>query len=224
MKKRMLSLLLVLMILCTLPLGASGAIRRGDVNFDGKITAADARLALRRAVGLESYAAGTTAFLACDVNGDGVVIAADARIILRIAVGLPVDSFPDELTFRGFYFPLPDGMAVENETRTEDYMHYTGLVSVKFYYIGRIDPEDFTDSMLDDFCEEHQQFRTRSNNFGQLPFHAIRYKMKYIGGSTMDYECAMVFNDGEAVLIYVRDQGGSFANAFDDYLRSIRAA
>lgn len=60
----------------------------GDVNGDGKVTASDARLALRRAVGLETYAEGSPAFLACDVNRDGKVTAADARKILRAAVGL----------------------------------------------------------------------------------------------------------------------------------------
>ena len=60
----------------------------GDVNGDGKVTAADARLALRRAVGLETYEAGSVKFLACDVDGNGKVTAADARKILRAAVGL----------------------------------------------------------------------------------------------------------------------------------------
>ena len=60
----------------------------GDVNNDGKVTAADARLALRRAVGLETYAEGSAQFLACDVDGNGKVTAADARKILRAAVGL----------------------------------------------------------------------------------------------------------------------------------------
>ena len=60
----------------------------GDVNGDTQITAADARLALRCAVGLESYKPGSRAFLAANVNGDADVTAADARLILRAAVGL----------------------------------------------------------------------------------------------------------------------------------------
>lgn len=58
----------------------------GDLNFDGKITAADARLALRLAVGLESGDA--TVRARADVDCDGRVSAADARAILRAAVGL----------------------------------------------------------------------------------------------------------------------------------------
>ncbi len=53
----------------------------GDLNGDGKITAADARLALRIAAKLD---AGTPEQMtAADMNGDGKVNAADARLILR---------------------------------------------------------------------------------------------------------------------------------------------
>ncbi len=60
----------------------------GDVDDDKVITAADARLALRRAVELESYPSGSREFTACDVDRDAVVTAADARLILRAAVEL----------------------------------------------------------------------------------------------------------------------------------------
>ena len=60
----------------------------GDVDGNGEISAADARLALRRSVGLETYEPGSPAFLACDVLRDGNVTAADARLILRASVGL----------------------------------------------------------------------------------------------------------------------------------------
>ena len=73
----------------TRPLPKTGpAFMLGDVDFDGAITAADARLALRRAVELETYAPGSPEFLACDVDKDGDVTAADARLILRAAVEL----------------------------------------------------------------------------------------------------------------------------------------
>ena len=60
----------------------------GDVDGDKKITAGDARLALRRAVDLETYAEGSAEFRACDVDKDGSVTAGDARSILRAAVEL----------------------------------------------------------------------------------------------------------------------------------------
>lgn len=60
----------------------------GDVDGDGTITPADARLALRRSVNLESYAEGSLAYFACDADKDGIVTPADARLILRASVGL----------------------------------------------------------------------------------------------------------------------------------------
>ena len=60
----------------------------GDVDGSGMIDSADARLALRRAVNLESYKEGTPEFLACDVDFSGDVTPADARLILRAAVKL----------------------------------------------------------------------------------------------------------------------------------------
>ena len=66
----------------------SETVTLGDVNDDGTISAADARLALRRSVGLESYEEGSREFIACDVDHDGNISAADARLILRASVGL----------------------------------------------------------------------------------------------------------------------------------------
>ena len=60
----------------------------GDVSGDGVVTAEDARLALRAAVGLENYEEGSAEFLAADATKDGAITAEDARLILRAAVGL----------------------------------------------------------------------------------------------------------------------------------------
>lgn len=60
--------------------------QRGDINYDAKVTAADARLALRAAVGLITLQG--KAFQAADADRSGDISAADARLILRAAVGL----------------------------------------------------------------------------------------------------------------------------------------
>ena len=60
----------------------------GDVSGDGEVTAEDARLALRAAVGLETYEKGSAEFLAADASRDGEITSEDARLILRAAVGL----------------------------------------------------------------------------------------------------------------------------------------
>ena len=70
----------------------------GDVSLDGHVTAEDARLCLRRAVGLETYAMGSARFCACDMNGDNAITAADARLILRAVVGLPLTEPETEPT------------------------------------------------------------------------------------------------------------------------------
>ena len=85
--KTALCLLLCAVLALMLPVSSLG-FALGDPDGDGEPTAADARLALRRAVGLETYAPGSAEFIACDVDGDNDVTAADARLILRAAVGL----------------------------------------------------------------------------------------------------------------------------------------
>ena len=60
----------------------------GDVDGNGKVDTSDARLALRRAIGLEKYPEGSCEFKACDVNRDNKVGTDDARFILRHAIGL----------------------------------------------------------------------------------------------------------------------------------------
>ncbi len=55
---------------------------RGDVDGDGKVTASDARLILRAAVGLENIALESG-----DIDGDGKITSADSRDALRIATG-----------------------------------------------------------------------------------------------------------------------------------------
>ena len=62
--------------------------QRGDVNQDGSVTTADARLALRKAIGLEDYEPGSVPFRAADVDESGAVTTGDARTILRAAIGL----------------------------------------------------------------------------------------------------------------------------------------
>ena len=56
----------------------------GDLDGDGEVTAADARIALRAAVGMEILSA--EQIKSADMDGDGKITAADAREILRKAV------------------------------------------------------------------------------------------------------------------------------------------
>lgn len=63
-----------------------GATLFGDVNFDGVVTAADARTVLRASARLEMLTASQRAV--ADINGDGKITASDARKILRVSARL----------------------------------------------------------------------------------------------------------------------------------------
>ena len=66
-------------------------IRLGDVNLNGKITAADARLALRISAKLEPTATAEMLY-AAEVTGDGKIEAKDARRILRVSAKLDKEA------------------------------------------------------------------------------------------------------------------------------------
>lgn len=59
---------------------------KGDINEDGKVTAVDARIALRAALKLEQLT--DQQIKAADIDKNGKVTAADARLIMRISLGL----------------------------------------------------------------------------------------------------------------------------------------
>lgn len=101
MKKHFLSALtaVLLMIITVCTLTTANAAALGDVDGDGKISAADARLALRASVNLEKLT--DEQFKAADVNFDGVITAADARTTLRASVNLETlhsHSYTEKIT------------------------------------------------------------------------------------------------------------------------------
>ena len=61
---------------------------KGDVNCDGRITAADARLVLRRSAMLEKFNGLMMQSEAANIDNANGITAADARLILRKAAGL----------------------------------------------------------------------------------------------------------------------------------------
>lgn len=108
MKKRtVLSILLALTLISSTLLLSASALTMGDVDGDGGIKAADARLALRASVGLENLDEDQKK--AADVDYDGAIKAADARMILRASVGL------EEIEIKGKTF---NGHPVENDCIT----------------------------------------------------------------------------------------------------------
>ena len=69
-------------------------IKRADVNQDGKITSADARMILRFSAQLEEPT--DLQLILSDVNGDGVITSADARLVNQYAAQL-ISKFPADV-------------------------------------------------------------------------------------------------------------------------------
>ena len=85
MKSKLIIFTLSLVFLFCFMLTA-GAVQLGDIDADGKVTAKDARTALRFSVGLEKLS--DEEKFRADTDSDGIILASDARTILRISVGL----------------------------------------------------------------------------------------------------------------------------------------
>ena len=97
--KKLTALLTALVLLSQLFALSASAMKSaflGDVNMDGSLDPADARLALRIAIGLDG--ASTARKQLADVDSDKDVTPADARLILRSAVGLDA-AFRIQLVF-----------------------------------------------------------------------------------------------------------------------------
>ena len=95
--KKVISLMLALLMLTTLFLPCVQAKEEkdactswGDIDGDGKVAPADARLVLRQSVGLEKYP--EEALARCDIDRDDKISSSDARMVLRLSVGL--EKFP----------------------------------------------------------------------------------------------------------------------------------
>ncbi len=87
--KKFISLVLALTFVFTCGV-ISFAAEKGDVDGDGSIAAADARVALRYSVGLDALSEEQIKLADYDENGS--ITAADARCIIRVSVGLPADG------------------------------------------------------------------------------------------------------------------------------------
>ena len=90
--KKLLSLILAVIMLFSVVVFAFAA-EKGDIDKDGSITAADARIALRMSVGLDEVT--DELKVLADFDENGKIEAADARLILRVSVGL-TDEAPSE--------------------------------------------------------------------------------------------------------------------------------
>ena len=95
--------------------------RLGDFDLDGEITAGDARMVLRAAVGLETLT--DLQKLISDYDGDGDISAADARMVLRTCVGLEPVIYVDAQGERYGYLKEANTYYL---LKNEGYFAYTG--------------------------------------------------------------------------------------------------
>lgn len=109
MKNRITAVILAMMLVFSSAMVLAGAadFMLGDVNGDGRITAMDARTALRASARLETLT--EEQIVAADVSFDGKVSALDARMILRAASR--IEALPELPT---------DEPASDDETTTKD--------------------------------------------------------------------------------------------------------
>ncbi len=118
MKKKIIALALSVFMLFGVAHVTAMARIPGDVDANGKTEAADARLALRAAVGLDVLSEAEKN--AADVDQNKTVDATDARLILRAAVGLeklPESPIQNEIPSSSEYDILRSG-----------YFHMTGTI------------------------------------------------------------------------------------------------
>lgn len=77
---------LTTLLVCVICFVCTASAATGDMDGDGKINSADARMILRASVGITDFNIRINNI--SDVDGDGRITAADARLILRTSVGL----------------------------------------------------------------------------------------------------------------------------------------
>ncbi len=151
--KRSVKFLLIILCICTVLQSFSGfsvsvkAAVAGDVNGDGKLTAADAREILRLSVGADTE--DLKNITAADIDKDGNVSAADARLALRLSIGL----FPEKAAARSMAQGELIGYTEKNYPiyKKDGMIYIDGVLIVNKTYAlpGSYDPQGLLDE-----CEE----------------------------------------------------------------------
>ncbi|MBQ8210802.1 MAG: Ig-like domain-containing protein [Clostridia bacterium] len=90
--------------------------KAGDVDGNGSITAADARLVLRLSAALSDCNLVTKQY--ADANGDGTISASDARLVLRVSAEIESDAL------------LADFYVIDTENSYSGYSSYSKTISL----------------------------------------------------------------------------------------------
>lgn len=141
--------------------------RAGDINGDGFVTSADARLCLRAACKLDRLA--YYAEKAADINGDDKVTSADARLILRNVAKMDTleSNKVSTSTWEGFVVGPFDVSSSKNcnwicSGDTKDFQidpvvfdGENGESVIYFVIIAKNDVKDFDQRLLDFTCVDN---------------------------------------------------------------------
>ncbi|MCR5042462.1 MAG: dockerin type I repeat-containing protein [Clostridia bacterium] len=137
MRKMAFVLVFAVLFAClVLPTGASAADVM-DIDGDGDVSAQDARLVLRAAIGLEELPDGLET--AADADSDGELTTADARVILRAAIGLPDTADWKAAYRRGLY-------DLREEFSWDDWDDFAGRKM--WFSLAYIDGDDIPELMV----------------------------------------------------------------------------
>ena len=107
----------------------------GDVDGDGKITAEDARLSLRIAVGLETYHNCSWKLFAAGAGCDGRVYSNITRQILRMSVGLDDNDFSSVYFGEDWTYSTYLSQMFRSNFGTNYEIHYFDYISAAESYI-----------------------------------------------------------------------------------------
>ena len=182
--------LILALVLANLAVPSFAQRKLGDVDGDGYITSADARLALRASVKLDPLSDEQKA--AADVDQDTYVTSADARLILRASVKL--EALPD-VSVGGDEEPAsdmeettePEATLTDAETTTEE-PSAPEETTAEPVSEPATDPEETTAEPV----SEPEETTTEQGNPGIIPpaennqFDILRSGTFYFIGSTME--------------------------------------
>lgn len=146
--KKLLSVIIAVVIILTASLTVFAACDMlGDVDGNGKITAADARSVLRVAARLEVFSDEQAAV--ADVDNSGDITASDARVILRVAAGIEAfEEKNDGEQLPDFVQALKDGTFKFSSVYVAEDFRYVDYFAMKdgiTYYVAESIYEDYED-------------------------------------------------------------------------------
>lgn len=195
MKKLFVLLVICIAVFVGMLITSFASEKIGDVNNDGKITAADARLVLRHSASLERLP--DSVLINADADGNGRITAADARLILRVSANL--DSFKEknpttELTTEKQTSAKPEETtsAKPEETTAVTTEEPT---SAKSEETTSVAPEDPTVTPLPGSAEEILNiYRDEANQFKSTAMSYYRFKYDELIDTDLDTDSSFYYN------------------------------